>query len=94
MLKWAQSQTGQLSFDPEKVMLSSVMLDVIELKKPLWKPKEIRVDYNTTDDYIAYADENMLRLVLRNLISTAVKLTGLGGQITLSNIKKDDHIEV
>ncbi len=94
LLKWAQSQTGQLSFEPEKIILSSLILSTIELKEPLWKTKDITIEYDSSEDLQAYADENMFRLVLRNLISNAVKFTKPGGLIRITTDYTKDHVEI
>jgi len=94
LLNWSQSQTGQLSFDPKKIDINEVMLNVIELKKPLWHSKEIIIDFIPKDGISAHADENMLRLILRNLISNAVKFTHRGGNITINATPNEHFIKV
>ncbi|WP_265210622.1 PAS domain-containing sensor histidine kinase [Flavobacterium jumunjinense] len=94
LLNWAKSQTGQLRFNPEKVLFSAVILEIITLKKSLTKAKNITLDYSLSDEIEVYADVNMLKTVLRNLISNAIKFTELGGNIRVLATLKDQHVEI
>lgn len=94
LLNWAKSQTGQLRFNPEKVLFSTVIQEIITLKKSLAKAKNITLDYFSTAEIEVYADINMLKTVLRNLISNAIKFTELGGNIRVLATLKDQHVEI
>ncbi len=94
LLNWAKSQTGQLSFKPEKIILSEIVLEIIELKKLLAKAKNISLHYSTSDKFEVYADKNMLRVVLRNLISNAIKFTKPEGNINVFAILEQNQVEI
>jgi signal transduction histidine kinase len=94
LLNWAKAQTGQLSFKPEKVVLSKVILDVINLERPITNAKNISLNYSGEDETKVYVDVNMLKTILRNLISNAIKFTKSGGSIRVLTITKYDHVEV
>jgi PAS domain S-box-containing protein len=94
LLNWAKSQTGQLSFKPEKILFSDVILEIISLQKLLAETKNISLNYFPSDEMEVYADENMLKTVLRNLISNAIKFTNVGGHIRVFAILKQDHVEI
>jgi len=94
LLNWAKSQIGQLNFMPEKIMLSKVILEVIELNNELAKAKNISLNYTPAAEIEVDTDENMLRIVLRNLISNAIKFTKSEGNITVSTFLKPNHIEI
>jgi PAS domain S-box-containing protein len=94
LLNWAKSQTGQLHFNPEKALFSAVIQEIITLKKSLAKAKNITLEYSLSDEIEVYADINMLKTVLRNLISNAIKFTELGGNIRVLATLKDQHVEI
>ncbi|WMN12389.1 PAS domain-containing sensor histidine kinase [Marivirga salinae] len=94
LLQWAQAQTGDLSFRPEKIILSEIIKDIIELKRPLLVPKNISINYKPSHELIVYADNNMFRLVMRNLISNSIKFTDAGGYINIKTDHKDDYVEI
>ena len=94
LLKWAKSQTGQLSFKPEKLVASDLIQEILSLNKSLAKSKNICIEDISTDDVDVYADRNMLKTILRNLISNAIKFTHEGGHIRVHTIPKSDHAEI
>ena len=94
LLNWAKSQTGQLRFNPEKILFSEVIQEIIPLSKTIAKSKNIALDYSCTDNLEIFVDVNMLHTVLRNLISNAIKFTNVGGHIKVSAKLKQDHVEI
>lgn len=94
LLNWAKTQTGQISFDPEIIIMSSIIREVIELSHSSAVVKDISLIQNQSDEIKVYADENMLRTVLRNLISNAIKFTKPGGNINIYVISKHNQVEI
>ena len=94
LLNWAKSQTGQLIFKPEKIIISNVIQEIIALNKLHADTKSISVSYTSSNDLEVFADVNMLRTVLRNLISNAIKFTNTGGHINVKSILKNNHVEI
>ena len=94
LLNWAKSQTGQLSFNPEKILFSEVVQEIITLSKTIAKSKNITLEYAGTDNLEIFVDVNMLNTVLRNLISNAIKFTNVGGHIKVSAKLKQDQVEI
>ena len=77
-----------------KIIFSNVILEIVKLKKTLANAKDISLNYFSSDEIEVYADENMLRTVLRNLISNAIKFTKFGGNIRVYAILKQDRVEI
>jgi PAS domain S-box-containing protein len=94
LLNWAKSQTGQLIFKPEKIIISNVIQEIIALNKLHADTKSISVSYTSSNDLEVFADVNMLRTVLRNLISNAIKFTNTGGHVNIKSILKNNHVEI
>jgi PAS domain S-box-containing protein len=94
LLNWAKSQTGQLSFKPEKILFSKVVQEIITLSKSIAKSKNITLECSCSDNLEIFADVNMLNTVVRNLISNAIKFTNIGGHIKVSAALKQDHVEI
>jgi len=94
LLNWAKSQTGQLIFKPEKIIISNVIQEIIALNKLHSDTKSISVSYTSSNDLEVFADVNMLRTVLRNLISNAIKFTNTGGHVNIKSILKNNHVEI
>jgi len=94
LLNWSKSQTGQIIFEPEKTNLSDVVREVLDMSNSIAKLKNISLNYIQTDDIEVYADLNMLKTILRNLISNAIKYTHLNGKIDISSVQNQNKTEI
>jgi two-component system sensor histidine kinase/response regulator len=84
LLWWARSQNGTLVCLPENIDVKSLVSGVFYLNKESLSIKNIRFESNIEDGCSVFADMNMLKTVLRNLVSNAVKFTHHEGQISIS----------
>lgn len=91
MLTWAKSQMHGLSVKREPINAGEVIAGVAKLLGPQAEKKgqEIRID--TNGEIIAYADLEMIKLVLRNLASNAIKFSGEGGKIIIKAEVRDNE---
>jgi signal transduction histidine kinase len=94
LLNWAKSQTGQINFNPEKQVSSSICKEIIELLNPRAKNKNILLNYFESEEIIVFADPNMIKSILRNLISNAIKFTNSNGKIDIIALQNDNFIEI
>ncbi len=94
LLNWAESQTGQISFNPKKHILSSIIYEIFELLDSIAKNKNIVLNYIPSEEIEVFADLNMIKTVLRNLISNAIKFTNSNGKINVYALLKDTFIEI
>jgi PAS domain S-box-containing protein len=94
LLDWANSQTGKNIYKPEKTNLGAIISEILEVSKSIAKIKNISLNYIQTDDVEVYADVNMLKTILRNLISNAIKYTHSNGEISISAAKNQNNIEI
>lgn len=84
LLEWAGMQQGTIIFKPENINLMKAVNEVLELLKDKAKNKKIALISSINDDIFVYADENMLKTVLRNLISNGLKFTNPMGSVEIS----------
>ncbi len=94
LLNWAKSQTGQISFNIEKVSLFSIIQEVIGIYHSSAEIKNINLTHLSFKDLNVYTDRNMFKTVLRNLISNAIKFTKKNGKITISTNLNQDFVEI
>ena len=94
LLNWAKSQTGQINFKPEKVVLSPIIQEVFELSNSSAQNKNIVLNYIQSEEIVVLADSNMIKTVLRNLISNAIKFTNSNGKIDVYALQNDKFIEI
>ncbi len=90
LLSWSLSQRGLIPIMPEKINMKELVNKTIELLNVSAKNKNIEIISLIKSDFYAYADENTVSTVLRNLISNAVKFTGKGGRVTI-DVKTDGN---
>jgi len=94
LLNWAKAQTGQINFSPEKAVLASVIQEIFELSNLSAKNKNIVLNHIPSEEIEVLADLNMLKTVLRNLISNAIKFTNSNGKIDVYALQNDNFIEI
>jgi signal transduction histidine kinase len=92
LLQWTRSQHGEIECKPRKIDLHSLAAEYIEYFGGNAQNKKITLLCKIPGNCFAYADENMIKCVLRNLISNGVKFTNPGGKVTLTVEEKDDFI--
>jgi signal transduction histidine kinase len=84
LLEWSRSQSGLRQFNPEEFNFSDSIHSCIELLRPSADLKKISVELRIQDDIRANADKNMIKTVIRNLLTNAIKFTRSGGRINIS----------
>jgi len=94
LLEWSRTQTGGIQFNPKECILEKLIIDSIAQVKENATQKNIQLTYNVADTVIIKADEAMLKTVLRNLISNAIKFTPKSGKIKVIATKTDKNITV
>lgn len=94
LLSWAKSQTGQLKFEPKSISLKEIVDEVIGIVNPPAKFKNISVYYSQVPDIKVYADRNMLKSILHNLICNAIKFSHLNGTINISVKTEENQVQV
>lgn len=84
LLEWSRTQTGRIQFSPRMINLSDVVKSVILLMQTSAGKKQISLISHVDDGIKAYADEDMVTFVIRNLVSNALKFTPSEGKVTIS----------
>ena len=92
LLDWARAQTGNVSFKPERAGVREIAEEIISLQSLQASNKQITFHNNIPQDAHAFADPNMLKTILRNLASNALKYTKEGGSITFNSSQKSGRI--
>lgn len=92
LLQWAKLQMKGETFEPDKLDLSGLAQESVRLLDPECRQKNITLINNLRESLDAYADLNMMRSVLRNLLTNAIKFTRSEGSITISAYRIDSKI--
>jgi signal transduction histidine kinase len=83
LLNWSLMQSGKEVYSPIMFNLTAILQPEINIIKSMAASKNITFDIQTPPTAIVTADENMLKMVVRNLLANAVKFTASGGTVTL-----------
>lgn len=92
LLDWSRSQAGLLLTSPERINLRNLINDNIENLKMSAVNKEINLIYESPEQFIIFADEYLINVILRNLISNAIKFTRKGGKVIIKTYREPDDI--
>jgi len=83
LLYWSKSQMEGPSVHISELNLLTVLSGTLEMEKMHAAKKDITLNYQISPQLTVLADADMLQLVVRNLISNAVKFSPLGGTINV-----------
>lgn len=92
LLDWSSTQMGDIDFSPNPIDLELIINENIELITRKVNSKNISLKTNINKDTVAFADENMIKTVVRNLLSNAVKFTPENGKIEITAIANKEVI--
>jgi two-component system sensor histidine kinase/response regulator len=84
LLHWSKSQMEGLNVNLLELDLLTVLTDTLEMEKILASKKSIVLNYQIQSKLTIIADVDMLQLVVRNLISNAIKFSPEGAAIHVS----------
>lgn len=84
LMEWSQLQRGNISFNPQPIMLVGSVQKSMSLLSESARAKSITLSRNVPESINVFADNHMLESVIRNLVSNAIKFTPKGGQIEIT----------
>ena len=93
LLDWSSTQMGEIKFSPKPIDIFSLTKESIELTKRKVDSKKIKLSIDVKEETFAFADENMIKTVIRNIISNAVKFTPENGIIKISCSNENEFIK-
>ncbi len=93
LLDWSRIQLGSFPFNPENIDLNFILRANIDLLKINTINKKIRIEVETENQILVFADANMVSTVIRNLITNAIKFTPEGGSISIQIIFLKDKVQ-
>lgn len=94
LLYWARSQTNEIQVTPSDINLNEIVLENIYLVRESAIKKQITVSSSDFGAYRVFADANMMRTVLRNLLINAIKFTSRGGEVSVSVQRGDGFVKI
>ena len=94
LMNWSVSKTGLLNINIEKINLSKLTNEVLQLNQIQLENKLLIVKNTLSPHIEAYADHKMTFTILTNLISNAIKFTRPGGTISIKSELTEDYLKI
>jgi signal transduction histidine kinase len=83
ILHWTSSQLKGIQVQKEKFELNALVMENLQLFETVATNKNIKLTSQLSERTIVHFDRNILNMVLRNLISNAIKYSFDGGEISV-----------
>jgi signal transduction histidine kinase len=90
LLDWTLLQMDKLNLQAARIDLHKIVDENIQLLSAV-QTKQIRLINNTPSPSVAFADSNTTNLVIRNLMTNAIKFTNDGGEVVIGGHEKDTY---
>lgn len=94
LLEWSVVRRGLFSCEPEKINLNHIVSECLELFEESSNRKFLTIIPQIPENLIVWADTYMIRLILRNLFSNAIKFTPNKGTIHISAESNHDEVVI
>jgi len=94
LMFWSRSNSNNLAAQFEIIDIASTLEDEIRLLALSAFNKSISFTISIPEHTMVYADANMLRMIVRNLVMNALKYTPQNGEIKLTAKRINGHTEI
>lgn len=94
LLSWARLQRGKMEFEPTENSLYAMVTEVVYLFKQRAEQNGVRLQNNIGSNSIIICDENMVKTILRNLISNALNFTNWNDTINIDAHDRDNEVVI
>ena len=95
LLKWTKSQTGRLTVVMQDLALNDIIPGVVDIFTMIASTKHIKLNYRATDaPLVVRADNDMLKTIVRNLMSNAIKFSPEESSIDIIMQPEGDYAKI
>lgn len=94
LLYWSQSQTNRLQVNPEKISLKQIVDEVLLLFAGHAKQKGIVIESQINEKHEVLADVDLLKTILRNLLSNGIKFTKKGERVSITSFEEESYCKI
>ena len=83
LLEWSKLNRGMITFEPDEIGLEDVILRTTELLRTVADQKKIALRCTVPSDVTVFADQRMLNMVLRNLLTNSIKFSNPDSSVSI-----------
>jgi len=94
LLQWTRMNQGKIAFKPEKLNFIKTSQDALSILKPNADLKNIKINHFANEEITVFADVFMIKTILRNLVSNAIKFTANDAQIDISAKQTPSYVTI
>ena len=94
LLQWAKSQMQGNTINPQLLDIAQMVNEVQQLLRLQAESKQVYINSKVDPSIYIFADKDMINLVLRNILSNAIKFTPNNGEISVGASIKNDMVEM
>jgi two-component system sensor histidine kinase/response regulator len=90
LLKWTKSQIGKLNVVYQDFDVTETISGVIDIFGLVSSMKNIKIVFDPHEEIMVHADADMMKTIIRNFLSNALKFSYDGSEIHVLAYKQDD----
>ena len=95
LLKWTKSQTGRLNVVYQDIDLDDIVPGVVDIFHVIAEMKKINLQYIPSNEkLIVHGDNDMLKTIIRNFISNAIKFSSEGNGVEVFCTREGDFARI
>jgi len=94
LLEWSRAQMNRIKLSPTVFTLGDMVKTNIAILSLNTEKKNITIDNKIDSSLLVCADKNLVNIILRNIITNAVKYSFQGGKITVEAARHEKLVEI
>jgi len=94
LLTWSQTQIGLTNYNPKEINITQIIKENILLNEASLKTKQIDIELDSVEQYFAFADKNLTKTIVRNLLNNAIKFSYHNTLVKIQIIKKSSFLQI
>lgn len=94
LLNWAKLNSTAIEPKFREVPIDSLIQKQVNTLRPIWQKKRIKLTEEVPNDFILYTDPDMLAVIIRNLLTNAIKFSYPEEEIKVKVIDNPENVAI